>query len=172
MRTTIILIFVFLVANFSKAQDFEGVLFGDSKSKILSTHQDADWQALSFDNPEVDTITYKGEFQTVETLVEFVLIKDQLVAGTYHFGEDSSEASHAFFENILPLFSKQYGVPDNLYEKKKFQKAIWHIGGARPYYIELNGGHGLVKAHFDWYEEIEQYNKETKKANKASMKRK
>ena len=167
MRTTFVIILVLFATNFSFAQDFEGVIFGDSKSKIMSIHNDVEWQDISLENPEVDTITYLGTFQELAAIVEFVLIKDELVAGTYHFGDDSSEDTYASFEDIFPKFRKQYGIPDNLHDKKKFQKATWHIGGAHPYFIELNGGHGLVKAHFDWYEKIEDYNKETKKANKS-----
>ncbi len=172
MRTIIVLIIVLLVGNLTLAQDFEGMIFGDSKSKIMNFHNDAEWQDISINNPEVDTITYTGSFQELEALVEFVLIEDELVAGTYHFGDDSSEKTYAKFVDIFPKFRKEYGIPDNLHEKTKFQKAIWHIGGPHPYFIELNGGHGLVKAHFDWYEKIEDYNKEAKKVNKSSMKKK
>jgi hypothetical protein len=159
----VVLMFVTICVS---AQDFDGLSFGDSRDKVMSFHEDVDWQTLSIKPKEVDTLSYKGTFHDVDALVEFVMIQDELVAGTYHFGEEENTGNQAEFASIYPLFRKQYGEPDNLYEKKKFQRAMWHIGGVHPYLIELNGGHGLVKAHYDWNDKIEAYNKEVKKGNK------
>ena len=40
------------------------------------------------------------------------------------------------------------------------------------YQVELDGGYGLVKVHFDWSERIEKYKKEAKKGSSATKKRK
>ncbi len=171
MRNLIICTMLFAAANITYGQDFDGLNFGDSKDKIIQFHQDVEWDSVSDETNEIDTITYYGIVENKDVLVEFVLIHDQLVAGTYEFGNDSSVELHAKFDDIYPIFKKKYGEPDNLHKKKHFQKAIWVIGGATPYFIELDGGHGLVKVHFDWYERIEKYQKEAKKANNSKKKR-
>jgi hypothetical protein len=174
MRSLLVLLLCLLVNNISYGQDFDGLNFGDSKDKIIQVHPDVNIASISEEERDIDTISYRGTIEDKEVTVEFVLIHNQLVAGTYHFGNDSSEEFYADFEEIYPIFRKMYGEPDNLHKNKKtnFKIAIWVIGDSPSYLIELDGGHGLVKVHFDWSERIEKYKKEEKKGSSATKKRK
>ena len=176
-----------LVINISYGQDFDGLNFGDSKDKIIEVHPEVNVAPIS-EERDLDTISYRSTVDNRDVTVEFVLIHDQLVAGTYHFGNDSSEEFYVDFEEIYPIFRKMYGEPDNLHKNKKknFKTATWVIGDSPSfvtskylmlrirtgYQVELDGGYGLVKVHFDWSERIEKYKKDAKKGSSATKKRK
>ena len=172
MRSLLVLLLCLLAKNISYGQDFDGLNFGDSKDKIIQVHPEVNIASISEEERDIDTISYKGTVEDREVTVEFVLIHNQLVAGTYHFGNDSSEEFYVNFEEIYPIFKKIYGEPDNLHKKKNFKIAIWLIGNSPTYFIELDGGHGLVKVHFDWSERIKKYKKEAKKGSSTTKKRK